>query len=77
MCESFLRIPESWEALNIDPKCSTLVVKLLDVVLALVGGLVAELLILLIGNGCALVILELKLTDLINCLGLGGLLPWP
>jgi len=55
----------------------TLIVKLLDVVLALVGGLVTELLVLLIGNGCALVILDLKLTDLINLLGLGGLLPWP
>lgn len=57
-----------------DPKCSVVVVELLDVVLALVGGLVGELLILLIGNGCAGVILELKLLDLINCLGLGGLL---
>ncbi|KAF8504840.1 hypothetical protein F5888DRAFT_1903714 [Russula emetica] len=53
------------------------VVELLDVVLALVGGLVGELLILLIDNGCAGVLLRLKLDVLgvvINLLGLGGLL---
>lgn len=60
--------------LNTDPKCSALVVELLKVVLALVGGLVGELLILLISNGCAGIILDLKLGPLINCLGLGGLL---
>ncbi|KAI0274088.1 hypothetical protein BGY98DRAFT_936096 [Russula aff. rugulosa BPL654] len=53
------------------------VVELLNVVLALVGGLVGELLILLIGNGCAGILLKLKLSVLsvlINLLGLGGLL---
>ncbi|KAN0125538.1 hypothetical protein V8E52_000745 [Russula decolorans] len=50
------------------------VVALLDVVLALVGGLVGELLILLIGNGCAGILLKLKIGVLINLLGLGGLL---
>jgi hypothetical protein len=55
-------------------KCSAAVVGLLDVVLALVGGLVGELLILLIGNGCAGILLKLKLGVLINLLGLGGLL---
>jgi hypothetical protein len=44
------------------------------VVLALVGGLVGELLVLLIGNGCASILLTLKLGALINLLGLGGLL---
>lgn len=43
-------------------------------VLALVGGLVGELLILLIGNGCAGILLKLKLSVLLNLLGLGGLL---
>lgn len=43
-------------------------------VLGLVGELVAELLVLLIGNGCAGIILGLKLDPLINCLGLGSLL---
>jgi len=50
------------------------VADLLNVVLSLVGGLVGELLILLIGNGCAGVLLKLKLGVLINLLGLGGLL---
>ncbi|KAI0002112.1 hypothetical protein BJV74DRAFT_817006 [Russula compacta] len=52
----------------------SVIVELLDVVLALVGGLVWELLALLIGNGCARVILNLQLGPLINALGLGGLL---
>ena len=43
-------------------------------VVALVGGLVGELIVLLIGNGCAGLILDLHLGDLINALGLGGLL---
>lgn len=58
-------------------KCSAAVVGLLDVVLALVGGLVGELLILLIDNGCAGILLKLKFSvfgALINLVGLGGLL---
>ncbi|KAH9956258.1 hypothetical protein BC827DRAFT_804272 [Russula dissimulans] len=51
-----------------------LVVELLEVVLTLVGGLVGELVFLLIGNGCAGVILKLNLSAIIHVLGLGGLL---
>ncbi|KAI0251240.1 hypothetical protein BJV78DRAFT_1154628 [Lactifluus subvellereus] len=51
-----------------------LIVQLVDVVLALVGGLVGELVLLLIGNGCAGTILGLNLGGLINSLGLGSLL---
>ena len=43
-------------------------------VLWLVGGLVGELLVLLIGNGCAGTILGLNLSALIDCLGLSSLL---
>ncbi|KAI0302438.1 hypothetical protein B0F90DRAFT_1714752 [Multifurca ochricompacta] len=50
------------------------IIQLVDVVLALVGALVVELLVLLIGNGCAGTILGLNLGPLIDCLGLGGLL---
>jgi len=53
---------------------SPVIVELVQVVLGLVGPLVAELLVLLIGNGSAGVILGLKLGPLINCLGLGSLL---
>jgi hypothetical protein len=53
---------------------SSVIVELVQVVLVLVGPLVAELLVLLIGNGSAGVILGLKLGPLINCLGLGNLL---
>jgi hypothetical protein len=60
--------------LNTDPKCSVLVVELLNVVLALVGGLVGELLILLIGNGCAGILVDLNLLVIIKLVGLGGLL---
>ncbi len=48
--------------------------ELVQVVLGLVGVLVAELLVLLIGNGCAGIILGLKLSPLIDCPGLGSLL---
>jgi hypothetical protein len=44
------------------------------VVLGLVGPLVASLLALLIGNGCAGIIVNLGLSDLIACLGLDKLL---
>ena len=43
-------------------------------VLGLVGVLAVELLVLLIGNGCAGTILGLNLSALIDSLGLGGLL---
>ena len=49
-------------------------VELVNVVLGLVGVLVVELLVLLIGNGCAGTILGLNLKALIDSLGLGGLL---
>ena len=52
-------------------KYSAAIVELIQVVLGLVGPLVANLLALLIGNGCAGIIVQLGLTDLINCLGLG------
>ncbi|KAI9465355.1 hypothetical protein BJY52DRAFT_1388878 [Lactarius psammicola] len=52
----------------------SVIVELVQVVLGLVGGLVTELLVLLIGNGCAGVILGLKLGPLIDSLGLGSLL---
>ncbi|KAH9046786.1 hypothetical protein EDB84DRAFT_1435231 [Lactarius hengduanensis] len=52
----------------------SVVVELLQVVLGLVGGLVTELLVLLINNGCAGVVLGLRLDPLIDCLGLGSLL---
>ncbi|KAI9510329.1 hypothetical protein F5148DRAFT_1282098 [Russula earlei] len=52
----------------------TLVVELVQVTLALVGGLVGELVFFLIGNGCAGIILELKLGAIVHVLGLGGLL---
>jgi len=60
--------------LNTNFKYSAAVVELLDVVLVLVGGLAGELLILLIDNGCAGILLRLKLGVLVNLLGLGGLL---
>jgi len=50
------------------------IVELVQVVLGLVGVLVAELLVLLIGNGCAGIIRDLGLGPLIDCLGLGNLL---
>ena len=53
---------------------SSVIVELVQVVLGLVGVLVADLLVLLIGNGCAGIILGLKLGPLIDCLGLGKLL---
>jgi hypothetical protein len=52
----------------------SVIVQLVQVVLGLVGPLVFNLLALLIGNGCAGVILGLNLGPLIDCLGLGGLL---
>jgi len=53
-----------------------MVVKLLDTVFMLVGGIgfVGELIVLLISNGCLALILKLHLGDLINALCLGGLL---
>jgi hypothetical protein len=57
-----------------DSKYSALVVELLNVVLVLVGGLVGELLILLIGNGCAGILVDLDLIAIIKLVGLGGLL---
>ncbi|KAN0137740.1 hypothetical protein V8E53_004224 [Lactarius tabidus] len=50
------------------------IVALVQVVLGLVGPLVASLLALLIGNGCAGIIVNLGLSDLIACLGLDKLL---
>ncbi|KAI0289375.1 hypothetical protein BC826DRAFT_971017 [Russula brevipes] len=47
---------------------------LLDVVVALVGGLVGELLFLLLGKNCVGILLDLKLGALLDFLGLGGLL---
>ena len=55
-------------------KYSSAIVKLVQVVLELVGALVAELLVLLIGNGCARIIVGLDLGSLIECLGLDNLL---
>ena len=55
-------------------KYSSAIVKLVQVVLELVGALVAELLVLLIGNGCAGIIIGLDLGSLIECLGLDNLL---
>ncbi|KAH9067538.1 hypothetical protein EDB87DRAFT_3591 [Lactarius vividus] len=52
----------------------SVVVELVQVVLGLVDGLVNELLVLLINNGCAGIILGLRLGPLINSLGLGSLL---
>jgi hypothetical protein len=59
--------------LNTPPRYRPVLVTLLDVVLAIVGGLAWELIALLIGNGCAGLILGLRLDGLISALGLGGL----
>ncbi|KAH9976273.1 hypothetical protein BGW80DRAFT_910538 [Lactifluus volemus] len=48
----------------------TVLVQLVDVVLAVVGVSVAELVLLLIRNGCAATILGLNLSGLIQCFGL-------
>jgi len=50
------------------------IVALVQMVLGLVGPRVTNLLALLIANGCVKIILGLGLSDLIDCLGLGGVL---
>jgi hypothetical protein len=51
-------------------KYSTEIVALIKAILKLVGFEVVQLLVLLAGNGCVKIILELGLSDLIKCLGL-------
>lgn len=48
----------------------TEIVALIKAILKLVGFEVVQLLVLLAGNGCVKIILELGLSDLIKCLGL-------
>jgi hypothetical protein len=53
-----------------------MIVKLLDAVFMLVGGIgfIGDLIVLLINNSCLALIIKLHLGALINILGLGGLL---
>jgi hypothetical protein len=58
--------------LNTHASCSAVLIKFLDVFLVLVCGTFGELLVLLIHNGCAGIMFELKLIGLLAVLGLEG-----